>query len=328
MRDKYFQYIYDISFVKGYAWRQTWACLEPTEGNYDFSGIDYMINLVESYNKSLSISFGVANAQEPDYIINTSGVTTYTYIDLDGNTITRAVPWDLYLIERFQAFLHALSEHQVPCASCGGPVPFREHPSFTNIRPGIAGVNHLRDRPGEYYIKDLPGYSRENLTYAVYQQLRAGTDNFPDKKITIPMWKIQDGASPESWEEVTDMIVLEFNGVTNPKVGFFMENLAASKNLTDGTITGYPNIDYAAPMYRAKNHTYTEFQALTSWANPFGGYNRKVENAEPRDGIDYAQATFNTRYFELYVNDLLNATYQERLDEWAAEYCTTNVGVV
>ncbi|MBU0906553.1 MAG: hypothetical protein KKD18_01215 [Nanoarchaeota archaeon] len=322
MRDRVLLQICGLGYVEGYAWRQVWSCFEPTEGNYDFSGIDYMISLAEQCNKSLSLSFGVAEPDEPDYILDNPEVTTYSYTDSDtGELVTRAVPWDSYLTERFDSFMENLGNHEVMCHECGDIlVPLREHPSLSNLRGGIPGVGHLRDRQ-EYIIAELPGYSRKNLLNAVGEDLSAVTDNFPEKQTALPMWKIQDGEHlPESWEAVLSMVLTEFNGVNNARVGFFMENLAASRDLDTGEITGYPHIDFAAPVYLAQNSTHTEFQMLTSWTTPFANPD-KIANTEPVDAVNYGWETFSTQYFEVYGNDLLNASYQPELIEWVSEHC-------
>jgi hypothetical protein len=197
-------------------------------------------------------------------------------------------------------------------------VPLKEHPALRNIRGGIPGVGHLRDRI-EYNIADLPGYSRENLLNTVEEDLAAVTDNFPEKQTALPMWKIQDdGPSPESWEVVLDMVLERFDGINNPRVGFFMENLAAS-NDSRGFI-GYPNIEFAAPLYLAQNSTHTEFQMLTSWTTPFKDP-MKINGTQPADAMSYGWGTFHTQYFEVYGNDLLNVTFQPALRDWVDQHC-------
>ncbi len=332
MRDGVLRQVADVPYVRGVAWRQTWACFEPTEGVYDFSGIDYMISLAEEEGKKISLSLAVAFSEEPSYIIEHPGVSTYYDLHMQ---MTRAVPWDPYLIQRFQAFAQALAEHQAPCSACGGAlIPLKNHPVLTNVRLGIPGLGHLRDRPGQR-VADIPGYTRQNLLNTVYWDLHAGTDNFPSKQVSIPMWKVQDDtgqffmqrlgggarrSGTEAWQDVQAMIIQEFDGDINPKVSFFMENLAAYVD-DQGNTVGLPTTEFAAPVYLAQSYSPTEFQALASWLNPSPEHAPKVAGTTPIDGVLYGESTYNTHYFELYSPDVQYPPYQPALQAWYANTC-------
>jgi len=305
-------YIRDYDFVEGYSWRMGWADFETAEGVYDFSAIDYIISKLESIGKKLTI----ISLLDPDYIITAPGVTTWTYIDpVRGNPIVRAVPWDPYLLQRFRAFTKALGDHLVPVG--GVPTPLRDHPVLANFHVGIPGLGPIREAGFE--ISNIPGYTRQNLLDAIKASLHAATDEFPNKCVSVGFWRVTDTvSSPELWEDIRVMILNEFDGVKNPKVGFFQDNLAASKDLDTGAITGYPNVDFARPLYLSKDSTHIMFQALTSWLNPFTGAD-KVANATPSDGIEYAYETYNAAYFELYVPDLDNPEYQPLLADWNSQ---------
>jgi hypothetical protein len=111
-------------------------------------------------------------------------------------------------------------------------------------------------------------------------------------------------------------LLAEFNGVTRPRVGFFMENLAASRPAPGADpVTGYPVTSYGTALQLSQTNTWTGFQALTSWLQPFTGL-EKVANGTPADGIRYAFETYGTTYFELYVPDIDHAAYQGALSDW------------
>ena len=182
---------------------------------------------------------------------------------------------------------------------------------MTYLTVSIPGLGALRER--NVRVCDMPGYSRETFISAVIESLRVVTDSFPGKTVTIGFWKLTDTRhDPELWQEVRTAIIEKLNR----RVGFFMENLAASRDAT-GKVTGFPNTDFAAPLYLSRNDVPIYFQALTCWKRPFTGQ-RKVKGALPIDGIRYAEETFNAKYFELYVPDLLDAKYASGLAEWAA----------
>ncbi|MEK7286412.1 MAG: beta-galactosidase [Nitrospirota bacterium] len=306
--------IRDYPFVAGYAWRQVWATFEPSEGVYDFALIDGIIAKLNPINKSLTILIGNAASAEPAYIIAHPGVATWTMQKSTG-PVTRAVPWDPYLTGRLRAFAMAMGNHLVPDPS-GKMVPFRDHPLLVNVDFGLAGLGRIRDEAAggaKNYIKDIPGYTRENLTKAVLDHLDAATDAFPNKFVEIGLWNVEDKTlSPHLWEHLTGQILAEFDGVKHPKVGFFQENLAASKDLATGVITGTPSVAFAAPLlYPAKNSTFTVLQALETW-----GASAKSANTTPNDGIQYGYDTFGTEYFEIYVTDIDKLAYQADFQKW------------
>jgi len=299
--------IRDVSFVDGYAWRMGWGSLETSEGVYDFSAVDHIICKLEPINKKLTmVSF-----TDPSYISQKAGVTTWT--DSTSGTM-RAVPWDTYLIQRFQAFTKALADHPVPSCSPGGTMTlFKDHPILTNLSLGVAGVGGLRDT---YDIQNFSGYTRTGLENAVLQSLHAATDNFPTKTHYLGFWPIVDQTSlPSLWQDVGDKILAEFNGVKNPNMSFFQDNLAASKDPVTGVVTGYPVTDYAKNLDYFKDFTTISFQALQSWDQPFQDVT-KTANTVPNDAFLFADTTYKTKYYEIYVADIDNSQYSISFQQW------------
>ncbi len=308
LRDKNFERIQDIEFVTGYAWRQDWDFFETGKENYDFSGLDLMVQKVSTRNKQLGL---LLKTHEPDYVIENAEQTWTVATNHDSSE--RSVPWDDYTLEQYEKFIYKLSMHEI------GGVKFKDNPTLAYLTVSPTGMHLIRDRQrsGNIKVCEIPNYSREKYVNAVMKSLRIAVENFPDKTITVGLWKItdNDNLSEELWEEIRKKIIDEFNG----KIGFFMENLAASKD-DSGIITGFPSTNYAETLYLSKDSVPICFQALTSWKTPFTGH-EKVANALPIDGINYAQETFNTKYFEIYVPDLLDSNYSGRLADWVNNNC-------
>lgn len=248
---------------------------------------------------------------EPNYIASKAGVKTWT--DPKNGEI-RAVPWDPYIQERFKLFVESLANYQISDASKNGKmVSLREHQTLANIDFGIPGLGHIRESAE---ISGLDGYSRESFIFAIKSSLRVQTSNFPLKFIYVGFWKVTDSqTSPELWEDIRASLISEFNGINNPRIGFFMENLAASKDSV-GAVTGYPSTNFAAPLYLSRNNEFTMFQALQGWNQPFAEP-AKAAGGTPFDGIKYAYDTFNTKYFELYIPDLDDQNYWPEFQRWS-----------
>ncbi|MBI5709139.1 MAG: hypothetical protein HZC42_02390, partial [Candidatus Eisenbacteria bacterium] len=269
--------IRDYPFVAGYAWRTSWETLETSEGAYDFSSIDHIIGRLQPLGKTLSIQI----TGEPPYILEKPGVTTYTYTDKFGQLKTRAVPWDSTLRARYRAFTRALGDHGIPNAEAGGLLtPLRDHPALYRLLVGVGiGIGWIREEGFE--LASFPGYTRSKFIDAIREGLHAVTDEFPDKFASLGFWRVTDNtASPELWEELRTGLLAEFDGNTNPRVGFFMENLAASRDSVTGTVTGNPNTTFAAPLYLSKDATHITFQALQGWNQPLSDPS-KTANAVP-----------------------------------------------
>lgn len=321
------------AFVAGYVLRAAWETLETGPETYDFTIISNILAQLAPRGLKLSL---IITPFEPAYIASTPGVTTWPGADRQGNPLTRAVPWDTYLLQQRAKFLTALSTNVF------GGYALREHPTLDVIDPYlVGGFTGIRD-PNELALRNMPGYTRSNFLAAVQHELRALTTNFPGKFVQIGFWKIQDNENAayggvEAWEYIRQQLLAEFNGVTRPRVGFFMENLAASRPAPGADpMTGYPVADFGLALYRSQTNTWTGFQALTSWLQPFTGPD-KVANGTPADGIGYAFETYGATYHELYVGDIDHAPYQAALTEWhrrltqpelKAEIIRTNAGAI
>jgi hypothetical protein len=291
-------------FVSGYVLRAPWATLETNQNQFDFTIIDWNMRRLATINKNLSLE--IINV-DPPWLAQTPGVTTWYDTSLNQ---TRAVPWDGFLLARVTTFLHALAEHQID------GVKLKDHPVLTVVNFGLAGAD-LAIRDPSVLLRNMTNYSRANLTNAVLLNLRAAVTNFPTKFVQVGFWPITDNqATPSLWELVRQSILAEFNGVTAPRVGFWMENLSASRTAPGvEPVTGRPNTTFGGPLFLSQTNAWAGFQAHTSWVQPFTGFSN-VTNATPFDGMQYANTTFGSTYFEIYVADVDYAGYHSDFEKW------------
>lgn len=313
------------SYVEGYVLRPSWSELESARDVYDFRMIDHVVAKLEPIGKKLSLE--IMRPPEPGYIARTPGVTTWedkdTRYDDDRDPSTplyRAVPWDPFLLERFERLMKALSDHLLPDASQSGKlVPLRDHPALANLNPALPGT-HAAIRnpvpPNSIRVADMPGYTRDAFKDAVLRDLHAAVDNFPNQYVYEGFWDVRDNtASPLLWQAIRDLILTEFDGVKNPRVGFFQENLATSKDPATGVVTGIPNPQVAQALSASRDSTYIAFQALQGWRNPFNDP-AKTANTTPADAMKFAYDNYGATYFEIYVGDLDFAGYAAGFTEW------------
>jgi hypothetical protein len=301
------------SFVAGYVLRAAWETMEPVPGVYDFTMISNLLARLPAGQK-LSL---ILTPQDPPDIAATPGVTTWQDEDRSGNPLTRAVPWDPLLRERRRAFLAALAAEQF------GGVALSNHPSLLMLDPYLPGGHTgIRD-PNLVRLRDMTGYARSNFLAAVQDELRALTGNFPGKFVQIGFWPVTDGGNAAyggvtAHELIRQQLLAEFNGVTRPRVGFFMENLAASRPAPGlDPVTGTPNPNWAVDLALSQTNTWIGFQALGSWSRPFNpDHVDNTTNGTPADAMQFAYDTYGSTYFELYVPDIDYAGYRADFERW------------
>jgi hypothetical protein len=308
-----------LPFVDGYTLRVAWDDVEGGPGQYDFFIIENLINLLPPGQRlSLIIVPG-----EPAYIAATPGVQTWN----DGG-ITRAVPWDPFLRQRRRAFLEAMAAHEV------GGIPLGSHPKLDMLDPYLpGGFTGIRD-PNSTRLRDLPGYSRPSLLGAVQDELRALQTNFPGKFVQIGFWPITDNENASyggvtAWEWLRQQLLPEFNGVTRPRVGFFMENLAARRaGPAIDPFSATPVTGFASALFASRDATWNGFQMLGSWTRPFNdGHVNNTLNGTPHDALEFAFNTYGAEYHEVYVGDIDHAAFHPPLQGWHdffASCATTN----
>jgi hypothetical protein len=308
--------IRNLPFVDGFTLRAAWSDLESpnTPGSYDFFIIENALNkLPPGQRLSLIIVPG-----EPAYIATTPGVDTW----LDDTT-TRAKPWDPYLRARRQALLSAMSQHLV------AGVPLGRHPQLDVIDPYLpGGFTGIRD-PNSTPLRNIPGYTRQKFLAAVQDELRTLQDKFPGKFVQLGFWPITDnenaaysGVTASEW--LRQQLLAEFDGVIRPRVGFFMENLAAKRS--GPAIDPYsstPVISFASALDASKNATWNGFQMLGSWVRPFNdGHVNNTLNGTPNDAMEAAFNTYRAEYHEVYSADIDTTAMQPAFQRWHDFYAS------
>ncbi len=297
----------DKPFVDGYVLRTEWATLEPAEGVYDFTIIDNIFTKLPANQKlSLMLASGVL----PTWLNSVPGVVTYT---AGSPSVTRPLPWDATAQERYRLLLVALGNHQV------GGVQLRNHPRLAAFDPWIPGLKSgIRD-PDEIKIRNLPGYTRALMEGGVLTHLANVTDNFPNVPVFIGLWGYTDTTnSPAAWEALRQAILARHDGVARPRVGFWMENLAANRAAagSDPWI-GLPSLSFTAPLYTSQDSTFITYQVLGSWSRPFApDHVDNNLNGSPEDGMDYGFNDFQCRYYEHYQADVDFAGYTAEFQRW------------
>lgn len=299
------------TFVDGYVLRTEWATLEPADGVFDFTIIDNIFTKLPAGQK---LSLMVASGVLPSWLNTLPGVATWT---AGTPGVTKPIPWNATAQERYRLLLAALGDHLVD------GVQLRNHPRLAALDPWIPGLKSgIRD-PDEAKIRDIPTYSRANMQTCVLTHLGNVTDNFPGVPVMIGFWTYVDnqdatfgGVTP--WDQLRAAILARHNGTTRPRVGFWMENLAANRASAESDPwSGLPSHTFTAPLYNSQNNTFVGYQVLGSWARPFASAHVDNNlNGSPEDGMDYGFNDFQCRYYEHYQGDIDFANYAAEFQRW------------
>jgi hypothetical protein len=305
--------IFNLPLVSGFALRVGWDEVESsaTPGHYDFHIVENAVHKMAQVAPGQRLSL-IITPNEPAYLIGLPGVTTWV-----DEGITRAVPWDTTLRQRRHALLAALAAYVVD------GVPFAQHPLLHVVDPYLPGGHTGIRNPNGLPLRDIPGYSRQILLNTVQDELRALQDYFPGKFVQIGFWPVTDGEDAtygmNAWQWLRQQLAAEFNGVVRPRIGFFVESLAAWRVGPDiDPFTGTPPVSATlAVLNAAQNDAWTGFQMLGNWTRPFNdNHVGNTLNGTPADALEYAYNTCSGRYFEVYGTDLTNAAFQPMLQSW------------
>ncbi len=294
--------------VTGFTLRVFWDDVESstTAGAYDFHLIENAMALIPA-GQFLSI---IVVQPEPTYVA-AGAATTWN----DAGT-TRAVPWDPYLQARRQALIEAMAAFEVDS------IPLAVHPRLLFLDPYLPGGHTgIRD-PNSANLSSLPGYSRANLLAAVQQDLHVFQDNFPGKTVQLGFFKVLDSENASyggvaAWEWLRGQLLAEFDDSHRPRVGFFMELLASTRPLPEAAYTATPVTAFGQALYDSRNDTWSSFQMLGSWTNPFNdGHVGNTINGTPYEAMEYGYGTYNSRYTEVYIGDMDNTAFIPVLQGW------------
>lgn len=310
--------VIELPFVNGWAMRTAWTLLEPSPGVYDFSSIDSTIAALQAKNKGVTL---IVFAKEvPSHLLaGLPAEERYFAIGPQGTDLETAVTWSNAALQRQEALALALANHLVLDASTGLMVPFRDHPTLRQVDCSILGLAGVRDIGSR--LVSTPTYDRNTFVTATVRSINAVDDQFPNKFTYTAFFRMNDSiVTPPLDEHLLDVFRAEwFDGSGTPRLGLFQETLACNT----------PGTQFAFAMFEEQNNTYTMFQMLQSWVNPFANPaqtdpclvttvpgDRDTAISGPEVGIQYAFQTFGCRYFEVYVADLTHDGFADEFQIW------------
>ncbi len=287
--------IRDYPFVDGFVMRVDWSLLEPQRGQYDFSAVDAVVRRLDTLGQKLTLD--VFRMRTPAYIMSTPGVQTHV-LRLSRDSFYTAVPWDSIALNRFDLLHEALASHRIWSLNDGAELPLRDHPVLGQIDATPIGTNGIRDL--NHSLTTHPTYTRPVFIESILRTAEIVRKHFPETYCFVALFGIRDDiAVPVLTDVLRDSLLRRINIVPGrPMLGFFQENLACS-----GPVTNPGN-----PLFAARDSTFTMYQMLQSWRQPFLDSTKtdvcKTDSTGPDVAILKALAATHGMYFELYVSDL------------------------
>jgi hypothetical protein len=129
----------------------------------------------------------------------------------------------------------------------------------------------------------------------------ATTAAFPDDTSFLAFFAFTDGLTSVSVDQqIIDRLAPIYNGLNQPEVAFFVENLSDNGPIALPYGGGAGN----NLLKWTKDGGDTMMQALDSWLNHPADRNAQLNSRNPATGIELAYGQFGTRFFELYIADI------------------------
>jgi hypothetical protein len=145
---------------------------------------------------------------------------------------------------------------------------------------------------------------------ATIRSVQAWASAFPNKHLYTGLFGISDGTkSPSTAETIRDNLLSQFNGVNNSRLNFFQELLTGEAPTLNSPL--------ATILSDVKDETSIMYQACGEWSNQAAwSWCFWLDNDTPDAGFSHGFNDFNTTYFEIYPEDLLNSAYDSQFQQW------------
>lgn len=314
-------------WASGYVLRIPWSDMERQPNMYDFSVIRSLLDSsFTPVNASVTPNrlpagqhLSILIQGEPADLDMNPGSDSWCD-DTNGlPCVNRPVPWNQALRTRFKQLIAAMAASPVGIGTLAG------NTALVTLDPSLPGAtNGIRDPgpgTGETLATLNTSFTRQKLLASIEDYLRPLQDYFPGKHIQIGFWNLASDniATPPLTEYIRSALVGEFNGIERPHIGFWLDDLAATRATVgldyvalDGS--GNPSPAYTpAPassgvgsvLAESENAEWTGFQDLGIWRTPFNiGQLQKLLNSSPNDGFEGGYNVYRSLYAEVYLSDV------------------------
>jgi len=277
-------------YVMGLSIGGFWKMFEPSEGQYNWTPIDYEISLIESYGKKATIAV-LPGRGTPEWVY-LAGAENVTVIDLNpnhptyGQNVTLPVPWDTVYLQKWSNFVAALGQR------------YDSNPSVAMVR--MSGPNAFSLEmilPSE--IMNLTVNSSDLVVNAWYTTVDAFSSAFPHTQKELHAHHMFGGCSNLTIPDLVANYSLQMFG------NMFMMGTAY--------LNGKPGVDPLTgdviPRY-ASQGAKVGFQMVWSATND---PRHRMGDGTPQENLKNAVdkgLNAGSQYFEIYTADILNPDLQ------------------
>ena len=261
--------------LDGFSLRAGWEQVEPSEGNYDWSLFDAVVDYAAEYDKKVMLRI-IAGARSPDWVYE-AGAYRYTFIDDNpwhdtyGEELSVPIPWDEVYQEKWANLVAVFGER------------YANHPAVKIVAitgPGHGGEMHLGDKDNEEAWTAM-GYTTAAMTQAWIDAIDTFRAAFPNQHLTIGI------AHPVSFGAPYQVVAGVADYAAEMGVGLQGNWLSAKLN---------PEFDLYQCVAAHSEHATVGFQELCSaQRSTFGG--------ALADALDLGYAA-NACFIEFYASDI------------------------
>lgn len=270
------------SFVAGALVRVGWEKIETTDDSFDFTLLCNKITTAHNLGKKVSL---VNYVKAPSWLVSQLPADQIWNSPLFGN---QPLPWNELALTEMAEFIKAEAN-----STCGG-YALKNHPALAQIDTPVLGIQSIRQVPSNYNLATLI----DSILYSidVWHKEFAGTINHNFYTGLFPL-----GSSVNDAVSIRDAILQYF-----PDFNFFQETWTGSGPSGNLALPLDPNVS---------NRKFSVMlQACGYWSNTTRIKCSFATSDTPQYAFDNVAADFNTKYLEIYPDDLLFPDYQ---DDWA-----------
>ena len=198
--------------IAGILLTKDWADMEPEEGKYNWTSLDFGIQKIINSGKSVSLNIMAGGARTPDWV--KAGSQLFSFIDTNkfhptyGQVLEMPVYWDPVFLQKKKNFINALSNHIRQKFGAGAVKGVMV--SF------VASINndmHVPHDSSDISNWKAAGYTTERMLEAGKETISAWAGAFPRASLKLPIaptHKDLDGNSTNMAESIVNWAYSEY----------------------------------------------------------------------------------------------------------------------
>lgn len=276
--------------VRGVLVRASWKDIEPTEGNFNFTVLDYQINNLKANGKKYSLAVNAGGVGSPDWLITQKNVPYFDYL-FRGSPYKLPLIWNDTVLTYMGKFADKLAEKYnndtslmlvyIPQMTANGN---EGHLNGFN-QTAFTAAGYTEAKWIEYSLKNAKkfaaAFSKKALAFEVHDIFNSSApasaiindlwnDATLKKRVGAAMWWI---SGKEDYQPNLITVLKNFPG------DIYCQVIGRSDETTRFPPEGYQKVFEQAKQIRARYIEPWEYEfGITTWNAVFTDFNQYADN--------------------------------------------------